>query len=155
MIKERRTSLQTLVWYCRSGSTTSRMTVGDVDFDLVRGADLLHLTGISPALSASMAEVTFQAVRVARESGVPVSFDLNYRGKLWSRERAGETYRRIIPLVDVVLAGDDEAAIAVGRPTTRWSWPVGWSRSGHVRPSSSSAPGVPWRSRTVVNTPGR
>ena len=114
MIKERRSRAQTLVWYHRSGSAASRMTVADVDLDLVRAASLLHLTGISPALSTGMAEVTFEAVRVAREAGVPVSFDLNYRGKLWSPEQAGETYRNIVPLVDIVFAGDDEAAIAVG-----------------------------------------
>ena len=43
-----------------------------------------------------------------------VSFDLNYRGNLWSREGAGSVYRDIIPLADIVFAGDDEAAIAVG-----------------------------------------
>jgi 2-dehydro-3-deoxygluconokinase len=114
MIKERRSGVQTLVWYYRSGSAASRMTVDEVDLDLVRGASLLHLTGITPALSTTMAEVTFEAVRVAREAGVPVSFDLNYRGRLWSPELAGETYRKIVPLVDIVFAGDDEAAIAVG-----------------------------------------
>jgi len=114
MIKERRSGVQTLVWYYRAGSAASRLSVDQIDFDLVRGASLLHLTGISPALSTSMAEVTFEAIRVARQAGVPVSFDLNFRGKLWSRERAGETYRQIIPLVDIVFAGDDEAAIAVG-----------------------------------------
>lgn len=114
MIKERRSSFQTLVWYHRAGSAGSRMTVQDVDFDLVRRAALLHLTGISPALSSSMAEVTFEAIRVAREAGVPVSFDLNFRGKLWSRERAADTYRRIIPQVDIVFAGDAEATLAVG-----------------------------------------
>lgn len=114
MVKERRSAVQTLVWYYRAGSAGSRMTVEDVDFERVRGAALLHLTGISPALSESMAEVTFAAIRVARESGVPVSFDLNFRSRLWSPERAAATYRRIIPLVDLVFAGDDEAAVAVG-----------------------------------------
>jgi 2-dehydro-3-deoxygluconokinase len=114
MVKERRTSTQTIVWYYRAGSAASRMSVGDVDFELVRQASLLHVTGISPALSTSMAEVTSEAIRVAREAEVPISFDLNFRGRLWSREQARDAYNEIIPLVDLVFAGDDEAAIAVG-----------------------------------------
>lgn len=114
MIKERRPGGQTQVWYYRSGSATSQMTVDEVDFDLIRDASLLHLTGISPAISPSMAGVTFEAVRVARDAGVPVSFDLNFRGKLWSRERAGTIYRQILPLVDLAFASGDEATIAVG-----------------------------------------
>jgi 2-dehydro-3-deoxygluconokinase len=51
---------------------------------------------------------------VARDAGVLVSFDLNFRGNLWSREGAGNVYRDLIPLMDIVFAGEDEAAIAVG-----------------------------------------
>ncbi|MCU1543710.1 MAG: sugar kinase [Microbacteriaceae bacterium] len=114
MIKERRSSTQTKVWYYRADHAGSRLRVDEVDLDLVRGADLLHVTGISLALSPGMAEVITEAVAAAREAGVLVSFDLNYRGKLWSTAAAAEAYRAIIPLVDVVFAGDDEAAIAVG-----------------------------------------
>jgi 2-dehydro-3-deoxygluconokinase len=118
MIKERRTTTQTKVWYYRADHAGSRLGVGDVDFDLVRGADLLHVTGISLALSTGMAGVIMEAVRVAREAGVLVSFDLNFRGKLWTPAQAREAYRAIIPLVDIVFAGDDEAAIAVGDAET-------------------------------------
>lgn len=118
MIKERRTPAQSSIWYYRSGSAGSRLGVTDVDFDVIRGAALLHLTGISPALSPGMGELVFEAIRVAREAGVIVSFDLNFRGRLWSAESAGDAYRRIIPLVDVVFAGDDEAALAVGEAET-------------------------------------
>ena len=114
MIKERRTNSDSRVWYYRSGHAGSRLAVEDVDFDLVRGASLVHVTGISLALSPGLSAVVFEAVRVARDAGVPVSFDLNFRSKLWSVESAREAYRRMLPLVDVVFAGDDEAAIAVG-----------------------------------------
>ena len=72
------------------------------------------MTGISPALSDTMANTVDEAIRIAKESGTIVSFDLNFRGKLWSRETAREAYLRLIPLADIVFAGDDEAAIAVG-----------------------------------------
>jgi 2-dehydro-3-deoxygluconokinase len=113
MFKERRTSADTHVWYYRRGNAGGRLRTDEVDFDVIRGALLLHLTGISPALSAGMAETIFEAIRVAKDAGVAVSFDLNFRGKLWSREQARETYLRIIPQADIVFAGDDEAAIAV------------------------------------------
>ncbi|WP_104165485.1 sugar kinase [Cryobacterium sp. N22] len=114
MIKERRTSRQTRVWYYRSGSAGSRLCPADIDPATIRSAALLHVTGITPALSPSAADATFTAVNLAREAGVPVSFDLNYRGKLWSAAEAREVYRRLIPLADLVFAGDGEAEIAVG-----------------------------------------
>lgn len=114
MIKEHRTNTQTSVWYYRRDNAGSRLRANDVDPELIRQASLLHVTGISPALSESMAEAIFEAIRIARGAGVTVSFDLNFRRKLWSRESAREAYRSIIPLADIVFAGDDEAAIAVG-----------------------------------------
>lgn len=114
MIKERRTAAQSTIWYYRANHAGSRLRVDEVDFDLIRGASLLHLTGIAPALSESMHEVTLQAIRVAREANVTVSFDLNYRGRLWSREQARAVYECIVPLADIVFAGNDEAAILVG-----------------------------------------
>jgi 2-dehydro-3-deoxygluconokinase len=115
MVKERRTAAETRIFYYRSGFAGSRLRVEEVDFDLVRSASLLHVTGISTALSPGMAEVIDEAIRVANAAGVTVSFDLNFRGKLWSRDEAGDAYRRILPHVDVVFGGDDEAAIALGR----------------------------------------
>ena len=117
MIKERRTSRQTRVWYYRSGSAGSRLCPADIDPVTIRSAALLHVTGITPALSSSAADATFTAVNLAREAGVPVSFDLNYRSKLWSAAEAREVYRRIIPLADLVFAGDGEAEIALGGGT--------------------------------------
>jgi 2-dehydro-3-deoxygluconokinase len=118
MIKEHRTSQETRVWYYRKGSAGSRLNAVDIDPELIRSASLLHVTGITPALSESAAEATFEAIRIAKEAGVTVSFDLNFRGKLWTKEQAGEVYRRIIADADLVFGGDDEAAIAVGAADT-------------------------------------
>ncbi|MFP3462211.1 sugar kinase [Arthrobacter globiformis] len=114
MIKERRTPEAQRVSYYRAGSAGSRIAPADVDESLIAGAGLLHVSGITPALS-SQAEATLRhAIGVARAAGVPVSFDLNFRGNLWSAEGAGSVYRDIIPLADIVFAGEDEASIAVG-----------------------------------------
>jgi 2-dehydro-3-deoxygluconokinase len=118
MVKERRTSIDTRVWYYRRGNAGSRLRADEFDHDIIRGASLLHLTGISPALSDGMADTVLEAIRIARDAGVVVSFDLNYRGKLWSRQEAHAAYSRIVPLCDLVFGGEDEAAIAVGTSGT-------------------------------------
>ncbi|MGN7252406.1 sugar kinase [Arthrobacter sp. SAFR-014] len=114
MIKERRTPEAQRVSYYRAGSAGSRIAPEDISRELIAGAGLLHVSGITPALSAQAEGTLRHAIGVARDAGVPVSFDLNFRGNLWSAEGAGSVYRDIIPLADIVFAGEDEAAIAVG-----------------------------------------
>lgn len=114
MIKERRTPATQRVSYYRAGSAGSRITPADIDDQLISGATLLHVSGITPALSPQAEATLRYAVGTARAHNVTVSFDLNFRGNLWSAEGARSVYRDIIPLADIVFAGDDEAAIAVG-----------------------------------------
>ena len=114
MLKERRTVSTQKVSYYRAGSAGSRFSPVDLDPLLIAGASVLHVSGITPALSGSAAAGVRQAMEMAREQGVTVSFDLNYRANLWSAAAAGQSYRALIPLADVVFAGDEEAAVAVG-----------------------------------------
>jgi 2-dehydro-3-deoxygluconokinase len=114
MVKEYRTSTDTRVWYYRKDNAGSRLRADEVDPDIIRNAALLHVTGISPGLSETMAHTVDEAIRIAKDAGTIVSFDLNFRGKVWTREAARTAYLRIIPQADIVFAGDDEAAIAVG-----------------------------------------
>jgi len=114
MVKERRTAQRQSVTYYRAGSAGSRLSPEHLDAATIARASLLHITGITPALSSSARDAVEYAVDVARDNGVPVSFDLNYRSRLWSIEEAGSFYRRIIPRCTIIFAGDDEAAIAVG-----------------------------------------
>lgn len=120
MIKERRTAEALKVWYYRRGSAGSRLCREDVPAEQIARAKLLHITGITPALSASAADAVSYAIDCAHTAGTLVSFDLNYRAALWSPEEAGELYRRIIPRADVVFAGDAEAAMAVGDAPDPW-----------------------------------
>jgi 2-dehydro-3-deoxygluconokinase len=114
MIKERRTPATQRVSYYRAGSAGSGIAPGDVGELLISQAALLHISGITPALSTQAASTISYAIAAAKSAGVPVSFDLNFRANLWSREGAAGVYRDIIPLADIVFAGDAEAAIAVG-----------------------------------------
>lgn len=119
MVKERRTGMATRVWYYRKGSAGSHFAIGDIPDEVWDTATLLHVSGITPALSCSAGKATVHYMEHARDSGVPVSLDLNYRHALWSVQDARPVYRRLIALADVVFAGADEAAIAVDDGTPR------------------------------------
>lgn len=114
MIKERRTNETAKVWYYRSGSAGSRLAPEDVPERKIAAARLLHLTGITPALSASAAAAVQSAVDCAKTSGTLVSLDLNYRSALWPKDAAAKAFQALVRQADVVFAGDDEAAIVVG-----------------------------------------
>jgi 2-dehydro-3-deoxygluconokinase len=114
MIKERRTSTTQSVTYYRTDSAGSRLSVSDLDETIIAGAEVLHLTGITPALSPSAREAVQWAADVARAAGTVVSFDVNYRRALWSPEEAAAFCRDFVTGCDVVFAGEDEAAALLG-----------------------------------------
>lgn len=93
------------VTYDRRDSAIARMRSGTFDWrTLLRDADAFHLSGITLALSPAVRAEAMEAVRVANQLGVTVSFDLNYRSKLWSEAEAREAFVEIISLVDVLFA---------------------------------------------------
>lgn len=112
-IRERRTSAVTRVTYYRHGSAGSRLQVDDLDEAAIQGARLLHITGITPALSASARRTVERSVTIAKNAGVTVSFDVNYRAKLWDRASAREALRPIAATSDIVFAGLSEARLVV------------------------------------------
>lgn len=111
MVKSRRTPDSTRVYYYRAASAGSRLSPDDIDHGVVARADLLHVTGITPALSASAGAAVDRAIDIARREGVPVSFDVNHRSSLWSIEQAAPVYRSIAERATIVFAGLDEAAL--------------------------------------------
>lgn len=114
MIKERRTPMNQRVWYYRSGSAGSRLHPGDLPPGLVGSARLLHISGITPALSPTAAATVWSAVSTARSAGTTVSFDVNYRQALWSPSAAAKACRDLVAQADIVFAGEDEATMLVG-----------------------------------------
>lgn len=97
------------VYYYRSGSAAATLAPGAFDPSLLDGAAFLHLTGITPALSRECAGFVRWAATSARAAGVRVSYDVNYRGKLWDTTRARAATEALLPLVDVLFLGDEEA----------------------------------------------
>ncbi|NJQ00717.1 sugar kinase [Streptomyces sp. PLAI1-29] len=115
MLKERLPGGTVRVWYHRAHGAGSRLSPADIDDALVAGARLLHVSGITPALGASAAAAVSHAVDVARSAGVTVSLDVNHRSALWPPERAAPVLRDLVTRADLVFAGDDEAALVLGR----------------------------------------
>lgn len=103
------------VIYDRAGSAIATASPDDFDWNAIfDGADWFHFTGITPALSANLADITLQAVKVAKEKGITVSCDLNFRKKLWSKERANAVMSEICKYVDVCIANEEDAKDVFG-----------------------------------------
>ncbi|MCX2748740.1 sugar kinase [Arthrobacter sp. MI7-26] len=116
MVKEKRTPHTTRVSFYRSGSAGSRLAPGDIDPELVVNAALVHITGITASISGSARETVHDVIDLARESQVPVSFDVNHRSSLWRTGDPAATYREIAAKADIIFAGEDEAALLTGLP---------------------------------------
>ena len=103
------------VIYDRAGSSVALSKRGDYDWEKIfDGATWFHFTGITPALGGELPEICLDAVKAAKAKGLTVSCDLNYRGKLWTREQAGETMKKLMPYVDVCIANEEDAKDVFG-----------------------------------------
>ena len=103
------------VIYDREGSALSTADPAEFDWDaILSDAQWFHWTGITPALSDNMICATLDACKTAQAKGVTVSCDLNYRKKLWSREKAGSVMAQLMPYVDVCIANEEDAADVFG-----------------------------------------
>jgi 2-dehydro-3-deoxygluconokinase len=100
--------------YLRAGSAASRMRPTDLPLDVIRDAKVLHVSGISQAISASACDSVFAALEAARESGARISYDSNLRLKLWPLARAKAVIVATLPLTDWFLPSLDEAALLSG-----------------------------------------
>jgi 2-dehydro-3-deoxygluconokinase len=100
--------------YLRAGSAASRMTPDDVPADLVKGAKVLHASGISQAISSSAADAVFTAMRHARAAGVTISYDTNLRLRLWPLDRARAVIHAAAGLADILRPGLDDAIHLTG-----------------------------------------
>ena len=103
------------VIYDRAGSSIALAKREEFDWDAIfADADWFHFTGITPALGGELPEICLDACKAAKAKGITVSCDLNYRGKLWTREKAGEVMSRLMPYVDVCIANEEDAKDVFG-----------------------------------------
>ncbi|WP_069807976.1 bifunctional 2-dehydro-3-deoxygluconokinase/2-dehydro-3-deoxygalactonokinase [Vulcanisaeta thermophila] len=103
------------VVYYRRGSAASALSPGDVDAEYIGGARVFHTSGITLAISESARDAAFRAMEVARSRNVLVSFDVNYRRKLWAREGdAVGVLTKALGFVDILFLDSDEARLLLG-----------------------------------------
>ena len=103
------------VIYDRAGSSIATASREDFDWkNIFDGAEWFHFTGITPALNDEVAAICLDACKAAKEAGLTISCDLNYRNKLWSKEKAGQVMGEICKYVDVCIANEEDAADVFG-----------------------------------------
>lgn len=104
----------TQVIYDRANSAASHMTTADIDWDYLLNTRVLHLTGITAALSDNCYALLVEAIRRARAAGVTVSFDVNHRAKLWDAATAGKKLRPLIAEADILFCKGADATSLFG-----------------------------------------
>ncbi len=103
------------VIYDRAGASIACAVREDFNWEKIfEGAQWFHFTGITPALGDNVADICLDACRAAKEKGMTVSCDLNYRKNLWSREKAGKVMTDLMKYVDVCIANEEDAGDVFG-----------------------------------------
>ena len=101
--------------YDRAHSAIAEADRSDFDWDKIfEGADWFHFTGITPALGGQLVDICLDACKAAHAHGVKISCDLNYRGKLWTREEAREAMTKLCEYVDVCISNEEDAKDVFG-----------------------------------------
>lgn len=103
------------VIYDRAGASIADVAISEFDFDKIfDSANWFHTTGITPALSDKAAALTEAALQAAKARGITTSIDLNYRKKLWNKEKAREVMTRLCRYVDVCIGNEEDADTTLG-----------------------------------------
>jgi len=117
MLAERRISDLSRVSYYRERSAGSALNTSDAALALAEIPRILHVTGITPAISDSAAAAVDWAVRHARDAGALVSVDVNYRARLWTIDEARPALSALVRGADIVIASEDELGLVVATPS--------------------------------------
>jgi 2-dehydro-3-deoxygluconokinase len=103
------------VIYDREHSAISRITPGEVPWgNILKGTKLFHTSGITPALSESCARATEEVLKTAKEQGCKVSYDVNYRGKLWTTDEARKFTEPASEYIDILITTEEDTKIVYG-----------------------------------------
>lgn len=106
-------------FYYRDKSPTLTLSPDDLNEEFFRQANVLHLTGIYPAIDPNNMAVFERAIELAKKHELKISFDPNIRLRMWSKEEAKKVLSKILPSVDILLAGDEEMEIIIGEKEPR------------------------------------
>ncbi|KEH93822.1 sugar kinase [Clostridium novyi] len=114
LFKERFGSEDPNIYYYRKNSAASKFSVDDLDLEYIKQAKIIHITGITPALSQSTKDVVFKVLDIAKKNSITVSFDPNIRLKLWTLEEARPVLLDIAKMSDIVFPGISEGKMLLG-----------------------------------------
>ncbi len=104
--------------YDRANSAISRIKPGEVNWEeILRGTKWFHTSGITPALSTSAAQVTAAALKMAKKVGCKVSYDLNYRARLWTEEEARKCQEPFMEYIDILFSTEEDVGRVLGIQT--------------------------------------
>lgn len=98
-------------FYYRENSPTKSMKYEDLNEEYLKKAKVLHITGVFPSILQNNRIIILEAIRLAKKNGLLISFDPNIRLKMWSKEEAKNFINAILPDVDILLVGDEEAEL--------------------------------------------
>jgi 2-dehydro-3-deoxygluconokinase len=104
------------ILYDRADSAIARLDPAALDLGYLSSARTLHLTGVTPALSAACREAWLRSARAAKEAGRRVVVDVNYRSKLWTPDQARATLEEVFPHVDLVISALGDVQTIFGMP---------------------------------------
>lgn len=114
LFKERFVHVNPNVYYYRKHSAASSISVEDLDLEYIKSAKILHITGITLALSDTARNAVFKAIETAKSNDVLISFDPNIRLKLWGIEEARPVIMEVIKMADILFPGKDEGKLLLG-----------------------------------------
>jgi 2-dehydro-3-deoxygluconokinase len=104
----------TQVYYDRANTCFTRLAANEIDWDYLADARILHLSGLTVPLSAQLREIVGEAIRRAKSKGVLVSFDINYRHRIWAPEQARETLLPMLNGIDILFCSRNDARTVLG-----------------------------------------
>lgn len=146
----------TQVYYDRANTCFTNLTVDQIDWDYVLDTRLIHISGLTVPLSSTIKEILLEAVRRARAAGVPVSFDMNYRRRVWTTEEARRTVLPILRDVSVLFCGRSDARQVFGiegQPEEIVSQLGKLTDAGHIVTSLSGEGLIGWDRQAFYRQP--
>ena len=148
----------TQVYYDRAHTAFTRLTQSDIDWDYLLDTRLLHISGLTLPLSLSVAMLLIEAVKRAKAANIPVSFDMNYRTRLWSPENARQVIEPIIKRVDILFFARRDAQQIFGlegEPEALLHYLGTVSEASFIVSSLSHDGIIGWDRETVTHVPAR
>ena len=148
----------TQVYYDRKDSCFVHMTRADIDWDYLLDTRLLHLSGLSVPLSDSIRAILLEAVASAKSRGIPISFDMNYRSRIWTPQQAAEAVAPFLEAVDILFFARGDAQRMynfAGSPEDIVRQISGLTSAGEIVTSLSGDGIIAWDGETFFREPAQ